>query len=218
MPTVPGGYSLPIVVDAEYCPDSGVVKEKDYITSCDDGDYIIIKDVVLSGYSYYDYLDIFSVNASVWGDSDKNSLEVRINSLDGPILGTFKLKNTGNDPLKFCEQAFRMESGNKDWVSSNLYVIFRGEGSCNIDWIKLSRSWKKEPGSEILDLGPFSKKICGYVKPPFDTTNNTGVNTVSSITVADTQESLYTNFNGYFELPIYNDKPITITITYPVLS
>ncbi|GEM_PF-2573324 len=215
MPTVPGGYSLPIVVDAEYCPDSGVVKEKDYITSCDDGDYIIIKDVVLSGYSYYDYLDIFSVNASVWGDSDKNSLEVRINSLDGPILGTFKLKNTGNDPLKFCEQAFRMESGNKDWVSSNLYVIFRGEGSCNIDWIKLSRSWKKEPGSEILDLGPFSKKICGYVKPPFDTTNNTGVNTVSSITVADTQESLYTNFNGYFELPIYNDKPITITITYP---
>ncbi|KNY30124.1 carbohydrate-binding protein [Pseudobacteroides cellulosolvens] len=211
-PTVPSGYSRPTVRDAEYCDISGVVKEKDYITSCDDSDYVIINGVTLSGYAYYDSIDIFSVNASVWGDSGENSLEVRVNSLDGPLLGTFQLKNTGNDPLKFSEQAFRMSSGSSDWVSSNLYVIFKGKGSCNIDWFKFSKSWKADPGSEILDLGPLGKKICGYIKPAFDKTNSE-LNKGFQVKIADTQQYSYTDSSGYFELPIYNDKPISLIIT-----
>ncbi|HEY9061533.1 MAG TPA: carbohydrate-binding protein [Pseudobacteroides sp.] len=210
-PTAPGGFSSPVKVEAEDCSLVGAVQEGGYISSCDDGDYAVIKGVLLSGYSGYDSMDIFSVNAASEGDDAKNGkLEIRMDSLDGPVLGTIELKNTGVSG--FCEQAFLLNRINADFKPKDVYIIFKGEGRFNFDWFKLSRLNKPEPAqSEVLDTNS-DKKICGYIKPGFDTTNSL-IYEGFKVEITGTEVYTLTDREGYFEIGVNSSEPVSLKIS-----
>ncbi|KNY25137.1 carbohydrate-binding protein [Pseudobacteroides cellulosolvens] len=213
LPTSPAGYSRPIMVEAENCSSTGTVIENGYISSCNDGDYIVMENVLLSGYSGYDSADIFSVNAAVAATEGKTGkLEIRMDGLDGTLIGTVQLKDTGDGLTKFSEQAYMLDRMNADFKAKDVYIIYKGDGTCNLDWVKFSRHSKPEPAqSEFLDLDPLGKKICGYIKAGFDSTNSL----INAGFIVETLMGSYvlTDSKGYFELNSFNSSPVSLKVS-----
>jgi hypothetical protein len=210
LPTAPAGFSRPVMVEAEDCSLVGAVKENGHISSCDDGDYVVIKDVLLSGYSGFDSMDVFSVNAAFTSANGNNKLEIRTDGLTGTVLSTIELKNTGDG---FCEQAYILSGINADFKPKDVYIIFKGEGNCTFDWFKFSKTSKPEPGqSEILDLSSAEKKICGYVKPGFNATSSL-LNAGFKVEAVGTDLNTLTDSKGYFELIVNSSAPVSLRIS-----
>lgn len=212
MPTAPAGFSKPTLRYAKDCDLQGFAKESNYVGSSNSGDYIVLDNVLLSGFGGFDSLSIFSVNAVVTGGSSDNKLEIRLDSLEGPILGSVDLNNTVDGSLKFIEQAYRLSNVNSDFKYKNVYIIYRGEGKCYIDWIKLSNPSKVEPAqTETLDADKRDTKICGYVKPGFDTTNKE-LYKGFRVEIEGINLLCETDSNGYFEAFIESSGTVSFVI------
>ncbi|HOV25003.1 MAG TPA: carbohydrate-binding protein [Pseudobacteroides sp.] len=213
IPTVPAGYSIPIMVKAEKLKSYGTVKENGYLSSFDDGDYMVVEDVLFSGFSGYDSLNIFSLNVAVAAAEGKTgSLEIRMDGLDGALIGTVDLKDTGDGLTSFSEQAFRLNRVDAGFSKRDIYIIYRGEGTINVDWVKFSQSKKTEPGqSELLEEKPSIYKICGYVKAGFDSENSM-VNEGFKIEKPNSGIIAITDSNGYFEADVHDVLPTSLKI------
>jgi len=212
-PKTPAGYSRPIMVQAEDLSSFGTVKENGYVSSFDDGDYMVVEDVLFSGFSGHDSLNIFSLNAAVAAAEGKTGcLEIRMDGLDGDLIGTVELKDTGAGLASFSEQAFLLDRIDAGFTAKDVYIIYRGEGSLNIDWVKFSLNTKPEPAqSEFLDEKPSVNKICGYVKAGFDS-DNTLINAGFKVEKPNLGIIAITDSNGYFEADVHDNLPTSLKI------
>jgi hypothetical protein len=221
-PTPKSGASRPFTVGYfDSSNSSGVIYEKDgnYTSSWDDGDYVTVGTSGLSGYAY-DPAYIFSVNAAVAGADGKNKLELRLGSPDGLLLGDFELRSTEDQSLKFCEQTFMSKIDGSISVAhrnEKVYIIFIGDGNCYIDSFRFSSPIQRDWG-EGFELNPAKNKICGYVKPGFNT-NNPIMNAGFRVEIPGTGVGAVTNLfsltdsNGYFEIPVNSSDPVSIKIS-----
>ncbi len=149
-------------------------------------------------------------------EGNAGKLEIRLDGLDGTLLETVELKNTGAGLTKFSEQSYlldRIITDSRDvFLIKDVYIIYRGDGTCNLDWVKFSRYSKPEPAqSEFLDVNPLGKKVCGYIKAGFDSTNSL----INARFKVETLMGLYalTDSNGYFELNSYDVSSVSLLIS-----
>lgn len=95
-----------------------------------------------SMYAGLDLTGITSIDAGVGTIYDDAYIEVRLDALDGPLLGTIEIPNTGNWNTYRTASAYLA-----DVVGiHDVYLIYQTESSpnvCNIDWFQL----KKEENS-----------------------------------------------------------------------
>ncbi len=124
-------------IKTEKCSAGGV-----NIANIEDGDYVKV-----SGVDFGDGADTFT--ASVASATDGGTIELHINDVKGPVIGTCKVGSTG---------------GWQDWqeVTSNvlvdgvhdLYFVFRGESGylLNVDWWKFDGAGSA--GSQQTDPDP----------------------------------------------------------------
>ncbi len=96
-----------------------------YVTDIDNGDYIKVRSVDFKK-------KVKTFKASVASVSSSGTIEIHIDSLNGPLLGTMNVKSTG-DSQKWAVQSCRI---NAVKGIHDLYFIFKGgEGDLmNFDW------------------------------------------------------------------------------------
>jgi hypothetical protein len=121
---------IDIVLEAEACDgNSGITILPDTITGCDDGDWLRFDAVDFGTAVYYKAITLFCS----WEYTQiTNTIEVRLDSLDGELLNSFSVYGTNST---FSEKLIPVPvvSGVHD-----LYLVFRnGSDICSLDWVKL---------------------------------------------------------------------------------
>jgi hypothetical protein len=99
------------------------------------------------GWSMYAGLDLtgaISINASVGTVNSDAYIEVRLNAVDGPLIGTIVVPNTGN------YNSYRTASTYIDELTGiyDVYLVYQTVSSanvCNIDWFQFSDAFVKRP-------------------------------------------------------------------------
>jgi len=96
-----------------------------YVTEIDNGDYIKVRSVNFKK-------KVKSFNANIASASPDGKIEIHIDNLNGPLLGTLNVKNTG-DFQKWAVQSCKV---NAVQGTHDLYFVFKGgEGYLlNFDW------------------------------------------------------------------------------------
>lgn len=101
-----------------------------YVTDIDNGDYIKVQAVDFGkGAKKFE--------ASIASVSTNALIEIRLDSIDGPLLGSLKIKSTGGKDTWLNQSgAIKKQSGVHD-----VYFVFKGTGSdlFNFDWWKFGK-------------------------------------------------------------------------------
>lgn len=109
-----------------------------------------------TSYIYFQRILNLSDNAefiiSATCNSDNGTLEVRQNTETGDLLGTLHLNNTNNS-----FEEFKCQLNNNEGLN-NIYIVYKGDGRAEIDWIKLTDTGKIERPEKgeaiIIQHGP----------------------------------------------------------------
>ena len=117
----------PSLIEAEaYTSQSGVEMFSGYVGSLDEGDWL--------GYAQVDFgqgVSVFSARVAVDPSQAGHRLEIHLDSLAGPLLGTLAIGNTGG------WGQFETQSTSINPVSGQhaVFLVARGgPGVCNLDW------------------------------------------------------------------------------------
>ena len=100
-----------------------------YLTQINDGDYWRYDGINMGSW-------LNSVELRYAADDADNAIELRLDAIDGKLCGKVQLENSGG-------QWKAITIGTSDYGTSgthDLYVIYRGAGSCRFDWWQIEGS------------------------------------------------------------------------------
>ncbi|MFZ5988428.1 MAG: dockerin type I domain-containing protein [Bacillota bacterium] len=125
----PPGYGIGGTIEAYQVKDESVVydSENQCLKSCDDGDWVCFPNVSHYGDHRYLPVDTFIANVAVTDENAGKTVEVRLDSLDGELLGTLTLGSTGGRAPAFKDQFTKLlpcctgSTSNHDY-----YFVFKG--------------------------------------------------------------------------------------------
>jgi len=148
-------------IKTEPCSEGGM-----NICSVDDGDYIKVKGVDFGAEGAGTF------TASVASDTNGGTIELRLDSVDGTLIGTLPVSHTGG------ENNWKTETTNISGAAGvhDLYLVFRGSPDGNLF---KADYWQFERKSDIRELAAINATIDKY---KIDTVS--GVNTAQMKVIA----------------------------------
>ncbi|MCX7748139.1 MAG: carbohydrate-binding protein [Clostridia bacterium] len=224
--TPPCGFGIPVMDEAENTVfDQSIARISNFITACDDGDSLIIPDVMLSGACGFKSTNIFIANVAVAPQNEGKQVEIRLDGKTGTLLGTLTLQSTGGTAPNFREQVVRLNNVNSNLQKRNVCLVFKGGSNiADFDWFKLTGDMLSEPAqprppvnstptptpTDMIILDNSSD----YVETGSWKTISEGINGYSrySTTIGDTVSWTFTaSESRYYE--IYADVPVKADCT-----
>lgn len=127
------GDGSSVLLEAEkFDEQSGIINNGTYIGGCDNGDYIIFRQI-----DFHDGFNFFTTRCTVPDGSAGQMVLIKIDGLNGSTIGSFKVQSTGGWN-NFMEQSVSI---NEIKGVHDIYFVFSGtSGVGNFDWFLFSKN------------------------------------------------------------------------------